>query len=454
MNASGLSRRTMLRGIGTTMALPWLEAMTGPTTGLSSAMAAGTGSAGPPVRLAFLFVPNGVHAPHWAPTGTGRDWTPSPLLQPLDRVREHVNVLSGLAHHNAKALGDGPGDHARSAACFLTGAHPHKTSGSDISVGVSADQIAARHMEGRTRFSSLELGCEGGRQSGECDSGYSCVYSTNISWRSARTPNIKETNPRLVFERLFSIGPARESMAARHDRLRLRRSILDYVRVDARRLESSLGSADRLRLDEYFESVRSLERRIELVETMEQDPSQLTTFERPEGVPGDYREHLDVMSELMILAFKLDQTRVSSFMWSNEGSNRSFPFLEIPEGHHQLSHHKGDESMIEKIRRIDRFHVDQYARFIERLAAEPEGDGTMLDNCMVVFGSAIGDGNRHNHDDLPILLAGGGGGTLNPGHHLSYENGTPLCNLYSSLLDRFGVSGDGFGDSTGQLAGL
>ncbi|MEE2718364.1 MAG: DUF1552 domain-containing protein [Planctomycetota bacterium] len=453
MNGSGPTRRTMLRGLGTTMALPWLEAMSTSVAGAASTVAASTGG-GPPVRLAFLFVPNGVHAPHWAPTGTGTDWTPSHLLKPLERVREHVSVLSGLAHHNAKALGDGPGDHARSSACFLTGAHPYKTSGANISAGVSVDQIAASHLEGQTRFSSLELGCEGGRQSGQCDSGYSCVYSTNISWRSARTPNVKETNPRLVFERLFSLGPGRETLEARYERMRRRRSILDYVRADGRRLAAQLGRADRLRLDEYFESVRSLERRIELVETMEQDPAQLTTFERPEGIPGDYREHLDVMSELMILAFKLDQTRVASFMWANEGSNRSFPFLDVAEGHHQLSHHKGDQTMIDKIRRIDRFNVGRFARFVDRLASEPEGDGTLLDNCMVVYGSAIGDGNRHNHDDLPVLLAGGGGGTLAPGRHLAFESGTPLCNLYTSLLDRMDVPVDRFGDSTGRLSGL
>lgn len=445
------SRRTMLRGMGAAMALPWLEAMP-PVSRLSSAM--GATATVPPKRLAFLFVPNGVNAPKWAPTGVGTDWAPSTLLEPLGRVREHVSVLSGLAHHNAKALGDGPGDHARSAACFLTGAHPYKTAGTDISVGVSADQVAATALEGRTRFSSLELGCEGGRQSGDCDSGYACVYSTNISWRSARTPNAKETNPRRLFERLFEVGPGRETAAAREERLRTRRSILDYVRVDARRLASGLGKADRLRVDEYFESVRQLERRIELVETVEQDPSQLTTFERPEGIPGDYREHLDLMSELMILAFKLDLTRVSTFMWSNEGSNRSFPFLEVPEGHHQLSHHKGDESMIEKIRRIDRFHVEAYAKFIERLASEPEGDGTLLDNCMVVYGSAIGDGNRHNHDDLPILLAGRGGGTLSPGRHVVHEKDTPLCNLYVSLLDRMNIPVDTIGDSTGRLMNL
>ena len=211
---------------------------------------------------------------------------------------------------------------------------------------------------------------------------------------------------------------------------------------------------DRPTDDVYHQMQQWVEGRIELVETMEQDPAQLTTFERPEGIPGDYREHLDVMSKLMILAFKLDQTRVASFMWANEGSNRSFPFLDVAEGHHQLSHHKGDESMIEKIRRIDRFNVGRFARFVDRLASEPEGDGTLLDNCMVVYGSAIGDGNRHNHDDLPILLAGGGGGTLDPGRHVSFESGTPLCNLYTSLLDRMDVPVDRFGDSTGRLSGL
>lgn len=451
-NERDMTRRTVLRGLGTAMALPWLEAMAGPVSRLSPAL--GATPAAPPVRLAFLFVPNGVHAPDWSPAVTGKEWTPTPLLEPLGRVREHVSVLSGLAHHNAKALGDGPGDHARSAACFLTGAHPVKTSGADIAVGVSVDQIAAEHMAGRTRFDSLELGCEGGRQSGECDSGYSCVYSANISWRSARTPNLKETNPRLVFERLFETGPNRESAEARAERLRTRRSILDYVRADARRIGAGLGRTDRLRIDEYFESVRQLEKRIELVETVEQDPLQLTSFERPEGIPGDYREHLDIMSELMVLAFKLDLTRVSSFMWANEGSNRSYPFIDVAEGHHQLSHHKGDESMIEKIRRIDRFNVDRFAMFVERLAEEREGDGSLLDNCMVVYGSAIGDGNRHNHDDLPIILAGRGGGTLTPGTHQQFETGTPLCNLYTSLLDRMGAPVDSFGDSTGRLQGI
>ena len=429
------------------MALPWLEAMSTSVAGAASTVAASTGG-GPPVRLAFLFVPNGVHAPHWAPTGTGTDWTPSHLLKPLERVREHVSVLSGLAHHNAKALGDGPGDHARSSACFLTGAHPYKTSGANISAGVSVDQIAASHLEGQTRFSSLELGCEGGRQSGQCDSGYSCVYSTNISWRSARTPNVKETNPRLVFERLFSLGPGRETLEARYERMRRRRSILDYVREDGRRLAAQLGRADRLRLDEYFESVRSLERRIELVETMEQDPAQLTTFERPEGIPGDYREHLDVMSELMILAFKLDQTRGKL-----HGPTRVRTVLpRRGRGHHQLSSQGRPDDRQDPS--IDRFNVGRFARFVDRLASEPEGDGTLLDNCMVVYGSAIGDGNRHNHDDLPVLLAGGGGGTLDPGRHVAFESGTPLCNLYTSLLDRMDVPVDRFGDSTGRLSGL
>ena len=452
MTPDAVTRRTMLRGAGAAMALPWLEAMSSPITGLSTALA--STSTGQPTRLAFLFVPNGVHAPHWTPDGLGADWTPSPLLEPLDRVRQHVSVLSGLSHHNAKALGDGPGDHARSAACFLTGAHPHKTAGSDLAVGVSVDQVAARHLGGRTRFASLELGCEGGRQSGDCDSGYACAYSTNISWRSARTPNAKETNPRQLFERLFEVGPGRETMKARAERLRTRKSILDYVRADARRLDARLGRSDRQRVDEFFDSVRQLEQRIELVEQMEQDPAQLVSFERPEGIPGDFRDHLDLMSDLMVLAFKLDMTRVSSFMWSNEGSNRPYPFLDVPEGHHQLSHHKGDGNMVDKIRRIDRFHVDQFANFVQKLASEQEGDGTMLDNCMVVYGSAISDGNRHNHDDLPVLLAGGGGGTLSPGRHISYEADTPLCNLYTSLLDRMDVPVDVFGDSTGRLPGI
>ncbi|MCH2133859.1 MAG: DUF1552 domain-containing protein [Phycisphaerales bacterium] len=447
-----IDRRMVLRGLGTAVALPWLEAMT-PVGAMGRALAGSTPGA-PPLRSAFLFIPNGVHAPDWSPTGTGADYELSPLLKPLARHRSDLSVLSGLGHHNAKALGDGPGDHARSSACFLTGAHPVKTDGADIRAGISIDQVMAQQYDGVTRFASLELGCEPGLQSGSCDSGYSCAYSANISWRTPGSPMAKEINPRLLFERLFQVGPAGESAVQRAERLARRRSILDYVSGDARRLHRQLGLRDREKMDEYLEGVRSIERRLEQVERVDRDPAAIAGVDPPAGIPGDYREHLRLMHELMVLSFRLDLTRVCTMMWANEGTNRSFPFLEIPEGHHHLSHHKGDVAMIEKIRRINQFQSEMLAELLDLMAETPEGEGRLLDNVMLVYGGAISDGNRHDHDDLPIVLAGGGGGTIHTGHHKRYSQGTPLCNLYLSMLERMGVDAERFGDSTGVLSNL
>lgn len=434
-----LDRRTVLRGAGVSIALPWLESL--------------AAAPGPTInRAAFLFIPNGVHMPEWTPSGTGSSTVLPGMLSPLEPLKDRLTVLSGLSHANAAALGDGPGDHARSSACFLTGAHPYKTKGSDISVGVSVDQVAARHLEHRSRFGSIELGCDPALTSGNCDSGYSCAYSANISWRSHDTPVLKEIRPRLVFERLFALGPVAETADARQARLVARRSILDFVGRDARRLRSSMGVRDRQRVDDYLEGVREIERRIEQVERNAQDPSVLPDIDLPNGLPGDYREHLRLMHEMMILAFRLDLTRVCTFMWANEGSNRTFPHLDVREGHHHLSHHKGDESMIEGVRRINRFQLEEFAWFLQRLDETPDADGrSLLDNSMVMFGGAIADGNRHNHDDLPIVLAGGGAGTLDPIGHRTVAHGTPVCNLYLSMLDRLGVPVDTFGDATARL---
>ncbi|MCA9284277.1 MAG: DUF1552 domain-containing protein, partial [Phycisphaerales bacterium] len=446
--------RTLLRGLGVAVALPWLESALPARLLRGASACAGVVAGTPPTRLAFVFIPNGVDPGAWMPTCDGRDARLPPSLSPLEPFRERFSVLQGLAHRNAQALGDGPGDHARSAACFLTGAHPVKTAGRDIAAGVSVDQFAAQRIGRRTALASLELGCEPALQSGDCDSGYSCAYSANISWRTPVQPNLKEIRPREVFERLFGMGPAGESAAARAQRLAARQSILDFVRDDAHRLERRLGGSDRQRLDEYLDGVRALERRIESIERAAMDPAESIGEPPAPGTPADYRDHVRLMNELLVLAFRLDRTRIASFMLANEGSNRSFPFLEIPEGHHHLTHHGGNEAMVEKVRRINRFQSEMFADLLQRMDAVKEGEGTLLDHSMVLFGSAIADGNRHNHDDLPILLAGGGGGTLDPGRRVAFDSGTPLCNLFLSMLDRMGVEADRFGDSTGHLSRL
>ena len=450
--AKTLHRRTVLRGIGTAIALPWLEAMS-PGTITRTARAATRNST--PTRLAFLFVPNGVHAPEWLPT-PGAPGASSilaelpPLLRPLDRVREHITLHSGLSHRNATALGDGPGDHARSAACFLTGTHPRKTAGSDIVNGVSIDQAVAAGNRGRTRFDSLEIGCDPTLTAGNCDSGYSCAYSANIAWRSPRTPVAKETSPRAVFERLFMAGPVGESTEARGRRLSRRRSILDAVRGDAVRLSRDLGGRDRAKLEEYLDGAREPERRIEQVERSEQDSSGWGIDQLPPGVPGDYGDHLALMGDLMTLAFRLDLTRVCTFMWANEGSNRTFPMVDVREGHHHLSHHAGDHAKIDAIRRINLWQNERFADLIADLAGiEGENGGSLLDDTLVLYGGAISDGNRHNHHDLPIVVAGGGG-SAEPGRQVSHAPRTPLCNLYRSMASAAGTPLDRFGDSNGS----
>ena len=447
-----LGRRSVLRGLGAAVALPWLEAMTpdqfARAGSLLSAAPAATGS---PLRTAFHFIPNGVDVQGWYCSGQGSDYELSDALQPLAPMREKFSILSGLDHRNAKALGDGPGDHARSAACFLTGAHPYKTAGRDIQVGISVDQYAAQAVGGATTLPSLEIGCEPALQSGNCDSGYSCAYSANISWRSKSLPNLKEIRPRDVFERLFGFGTPGETADARTRRIATRKSILDFIRSDTHRLNDRLGFNDRHRMAEYTDSVRSVEKRIERYERETFDPESFESNRPVEGVPSDYREHVQLMNDMLVLAFRIDQTRIATFMLANEGSNRRFPFIGVDEGHHHLSHHKGDEAMIEKIRKINHFQSEALLDLLSKLDAVEESDGTLLDNSMLLYGSAIGDGNRHNHDDLPVILAGGGRGTLSPGRLIRHETGTPMCNLFVSMLQRMGVSTDSFGDSNGML---
>ncbi|MDA1193635.1 MAG: DUF1552 domain-containing protein [Planctomycetota bacterium] len=450
-----LSRRTVLRGVGAALALPWLEGM----SGAMRALARAEDAPAHPRRLAFLFMPNGAHMADWTPALEGRAFALPWILEPLAAHRDDLLVLSGLAQDQARAHGDGPGDHARSAAVFLTGAHPVKTGGANLRVGVSVDQVAARVVGAETRFASLELGVEGGRSNGECDSGYSCAYSNNISWRGPSTPSSKDVDPRVVFERLFLNGKPGETDAARERRIRRRKSILDFVGEDARALRDRLGVADRAKLDEYLAGVRELEARIEKTERLRVDPTgAAASFPAPtmtrDALREDRREHIRILCELLVLAFQTDTTRVATFMLGNGGSNLAYPQADVREGHHGLSHHGNDPDKIEKIRRINRFHIEQYAYLLSRLREVREGDGTLLDNSLIMIGSGIGDGNRHNHDDLPILLAGRGGGTVRPGRHVAYARSTPLNNLYLSMLDIAGAPTKSLGDGTGALPGL
>ncbi len=442
-----IPRRTFLKGLGTAMALPLLESM---APGVSPAAALGTPSS--PRRLAFIFVPNGVNMDDWTPSAVGSDFALPPILQPLRAVKDDLLVLSGLAQDKARPHGDGGGDHARGSATFLTGCQARKTHGADIRVGISVDQVAAAALGKATRLASIELGCDRGQQAGNCDSGYSCAYSFNISWKTESTPMPPEIRPRLAFDRLFSNGRKGELAESRARRERHQRSILDFVMEDANRLRVGLGYTDRRKLDEYLTAVRDLELRIEQAEKF---AAAFPDYAKPSaGIPKDYEQHVRLMFDLLTLAFQTDTTRVSSFILAHDGSNRPYPFIQVSEGHHDLSHHGNDAAKKEKIAKINRFHITQLAFFLEKLKSTKEGEGTLLDNCMIVYGSGIGDGNAHNHDNLPVLLAGKGGGTLRMGRHVRYEKETPMTNLYLSMLERVGVPVERLGDSTGPLAGL
>ena len=441
-----IPRRTFLKGIGTVMALPLLEAML-PLTALASSAKVRT------TRMAFLFVPNGMSMPHWTPSSEGPGFVLPEVLQPLQKVRGQFSVLTGLSQRNAFALGDGPGDHARSAAAWLTGVHPKKTAGADIKAAISADQVAAVRLGHLTPFPSIEIGCERGAEAGNCDSGYSCAYSSNISWRGESTPMAKEVNPRLIFERLFGKGEKGETLESRVLRSRYNRSVLDFVMEDASRLRTELGVRDQRKLDEYFTAVREIEERLSKFDRVT-STANAGGVRIPSGVPQDYSEHIRLLGDMMILAFESDLTRVATFMFANEGSNRSYPLIGVPEGHHDMSHHGTDPMKLKKKSQIDQFHVTQLAYILEKMASIKEPEGSLLDNSMVCYGGGIGDGDRHNHDDLPILLAGRAGGTIHQGVHAVYPNGTPLNNLFLSMLDRMGVPTETLGDSTGKLEHL
>ncbi len=447
LTKKSLPRRALLRGMGVTLALPWLDAM-------RPAMAAPRAVSGSrALRMGFVYVPNGIIdlKGEWTPKGEGREFEFSEINGSLEPYREHITALSGLAHLNGRPGGDGPGDHARAGATFLTGARPVKTEAAGIRAGVSADQIAARALGQHTQIASLETGIEEPSVAGGCDSGYSCAYTNTISWRTPTTPNPVEDNPRRLFERLFGDGSSTDP-AERLARLREQRTILDFVREDLARLQGELGMADRRKLDEYAEAVRDLERRIGRAEA--DGGRHLPTMHRPGGVPDNFTDHAKLMIDLQVLAFQADLTRVTTFMMGREGTWRSYPGIGVPDAHHAVTHHSNDPEKIQKTIRINQHHVSMFGYMLERMRSTPDVEGSLLDNSMLVYGSSISDGNKHLHHDLPVLLAGGGGGQIRGGRHLRFPRETPMSNLLLSMLDIAGVPTEMLGDSTGRLEAL
>jgi hypothetical protein len=448
-----LTRRTALKGFGTAIALPWLETL---------ARAAAPAAA--PKRVAFIYVPNGIASknPHsseylkdFIPSTAGKLGELPDILKVLEPHKDYLNVLGSLTLDKARPNKDGPGDHARSMSTFLTGCQPRKTHGADIRVGMSADQHLANTIGTATRFDSLELGIERGAQAGNCDSGYSCAYSSNLSWRGESTPNAKETDPKQVFERLFGNGKPGEKAEARAKRDAYNQSVLDSVMEDARGLNKTLGQGDQRKLDEYLASVRDVEQRIAKMRKAlaEQKPVAKPDMPAPAGIPTDFQEHVRLMCDLLVLAFQTDLTRIATFPFANDGSNRSYKSIQVTEGHHELSHHGNNAEKLAKIKKINTLHMEQFAYLISKLKGVKEANGAnLLDQTLLVYGSGIGDGNAHNHEDLPILLVGKGGGTVEAGRYLKFPRETPLMNLYLSIFDRYGAATERFGDSTGKLA--
>jgi hypothetical protein len=448
---SVLNRRHFLRGLGACVALPaFASLLPARLMAAASTSKMAVTAAGAPLRTAFLYFPNGAIQPAWWPKEQGTAFELSKTLQPLEEIRQHVQVLGGLDDHSAEAGEDGAGDHARANGTFLTGVRLKK-SATDIRAGISIDQVMAREVGHLTRFPSLELTCETERPSGACDSGYSCAYQFNLSWSSPSTPMTAESNPRLVFERLFGAGaPGQRAENLRRRRLE-QRSILDYVMQDARAMQRRLDAGDQAKLDQYLTGVRALEVRIQSSEKLGEPKDPMTPA--PAGVPASHAEHLDLMFEILTLAFQTDSTRVATLLLAHDGSNRSFADIGVPEGHHDLSHHFNNEEKIRKVSEIDLWYVKQFASFLRKMEQAKDADGqSLLHNSMIVYGSGNSDGNRHTHDNLPILLAGAGGGTLTPGRHIRHPS-APSSNLFLSMADRMGLQNLArFGESTGRLS--
>lgn len=439
-----LARRTFLRGVGTTLALPFLDSM---VPALASAAAAK-----PVVRLGFVYHPVGMILDRWMPKTEGAGFEFTPTMKALEPFREDLTVLTGLAQVNGRALGDGAGDHAREGATWLTGVHPKKTEGVGIRAGISADQIAAKEFGKSTQLASLELGLEGPSLAGGCDSGYSCAYTNTVCWRSDTTPLPVEVNPRTVFERLFGDGETTDPVA-RLEMLQEQRSILDYVTGSIDRLETKLGNGDRHKLSEYLESIRDIERRIQKAE-QENMQLKLPLMERPSSIPEEFEDHAKLMMDMQVIAYQTDMTRVITLMLGRAGSNRPYRSIGISDGHHSITHHQNDPVKIEKVAKIDAHLVETFAYLLQKMKSTPDGDGNLLDHSLILYGSGLGDANIHTHHELPTAVLGTGAGQFKGGRHLNYAKDTPLNNLLISLLDMSGVRTDHFGDSTGELEHL
>lgn len=438
-----LPRRSFLKAVGVTLALPMLDAMT-------PAFAGPAGNARAPLRMVFGYVPNGIEMKAWTPAGVGGNFALSRILKPLEPFREDLLVLSGLAHRTGASKE--AGDHARAGGTYLTGVHPKRTTGADIEVGISVDQIAAQALGAKTRLPSLELGCEATRMVGSCDAGYSCAYQNSLAWRTPSTPMPPEINPRSVFERLYgsleSSLDAKAQAALNEDR----QSVLDYVNERTRKLVSTLGHNDRRKIDEYLTAIREIEKRIHHVES---ENRRLTpAMDKPNGIPGDFAEHVRLMHDLLVVALQADITRISTLLYSREGSNRAYPALGFTDGHHPITHHRYIPDLVEKVTKINCYHLEQFAYLVKKLKSIQEGDGTLLDHCMLIYGSSLSDGNRHSHEDLPVIIVGRGNGRLKTGRHLVYDDKPPMTNLFLTLLDKMGVPTEKLGDSTGKLAYL
>jgi hypothetical protein len=438
-----LPRRTFLRGIGAAIALPLLDSM-------SPALASSSIPGKAPVRMAFAYVPNGIDMRHWNPSYEGKLGELPRILKPLEPFKDDVLMLGNLTHNNGRALLDGAGDHGRCCGAYLTGVQPKKTA-VDIKCGISCDQIVANKIGGETRFPSLEVGLEDARQAGDCDSGYSCAYTNNLAWRSETQPLPPVLDPRALFERLFGNGVAM-SPEARARQAKFRRSILDYITDDTKKLQSNLGPTDRRKLDEYLSSIREIERQIEKAE---KDNAQIDPgMDKPYGVPPDFAEHFKLMTDMITVAFRADMTRVVTFLVTREGTSRAYREIGIADGHHPLTHHRNDPAMMEKVAQINTYHMKQFAGWVEKLKSIKEGDSTLLGNSMIVYGAGLADGNRHSHEDLPTLIVGQGGGFVKTGRRVVYRKETPMSNMFITMMDRMGVQVEHFGDSTGRLAGI
>jgi hypothetical protein len=431
-----------LRGAGTVVSLPYLDAMVPAFAGPASGKA--------PVRMAFVYVPNGIMMDSWNPDYEGKLGALPRILKPFEPLKDDILLLGNLTHNTGRALLDGAGDHGRCCGSYLTGVQVKKTL-VDIRAGVSCDQIVANRVGKQTRFPSIEIGLEDARQAGDCDSGYSCAYTNNLAWRSPTQPLPPILDPRALFERLFGDG-AVMSPEARVLQAKERRSILDFVMGDAQKLQANLGPTDRRKLDEYLSSIREVEGQIEKAsrEDAQIDPH----MDKPYGVPADFAQHFKLMTDMVTIAFQADLTRVLTFLVTREGTSRAYREIDIPDGHHPLTHHQGKPDLMEKVRQINSYHVQQFAAWITRLKSIKEGDSTLLDNSMIVYGAGLSDGNRHLHEDLPTLIAGRGGSHFKPGRRIVFRKETPMCNLFLTMMERMNVPMEHFGDSTGRLTGV